>query len=265
MSDLFHDAIPDDFLDSAFTVMALCGQHRFQVLTKRPERMARYIDRLSKSVKPLEEKARERGHTFMFAGHGLLLWPLRNIWLGVSVEDQKTADERIPLLLQTPAAVRFISYEPALGPVDLSSWLPLRCCNGTDCGCMGLPINPPYLNWTIAGGESGAHARPSHPDWFRKVRNDCQAAGVPLFFKQWGEWAIASSENGIIGSLMPETGEYFTWIGIDGKTQNPSSHGLSGSIYSMAKIGKKRSGRLLDGREWREFPDAKWSELPEIT
>ena len=156
---------------------------------------------------------------------GMIRWPLwfRNIWLGVSVEDQKTADERIPLLLQTPAAVRWASYEPALGPIDFGRWIGTMRCLGCqyrgfsdgdvcpDCGCSrdyeygpiefesGLceKDKMPLLNWIVAGGESGPKARPSHPDWFRSVRDQCQTAGVPFLFKQWGEWGPMQYHAGV--------------------------------------------------------------------
>lgn len=110
------------------------------------------------------------------------------------------------------------------------------------------------FHWIIAGGESGPNARPAHPDWFRSVRDQCKAAAVPFFFKQWGEWEVASRENGHQGSVMPDTGEKYTWVGYDGKTQNPSSNGMVDPVWSMARVGKRRAGRLLDGREWNEFP-----------
>ena len=174
MSDLFHEKLPSEFIAKILAVVGDCPRHTFQVLTKRPERMREIMRDLC-----------------AFAG---IVEPPKNLWLGVSVEDQATADERIPLLLQTPAAVRFVSYEPALGPVDF------RCLQHNrefEIDSLTAIRRPPAiagssdskLNWIIAGGESGPHARPSHPDWFRSVRDQCAAAGVPFFFKQWGEWA----------------------------------------------------------------------------
>lgn len=196
MSDLFHEKVPFKFIDKVLAVAALCPQHTFTVLTKRPERMAEYINRLAKSIKPLETYARDIGHTFNFNGISLLPWPLPNLWLGVSVEDQKTTDQRIPKFLDVPAAVRFISYEPALGAVDLENivYPKFKPTHPSDPiiaydvlrGHMKGPddVGLTKLDWVIAGGESGPGARPSHPDWFRKVRDDCQAAGVPFFMKQ---------------------------------------------------------------------------------
>lgn len=195
MSDLFHESIPDEWIDRIFAVMALAPQHAFQVLTKRPKRMLAYTQRLAKNVGPLERPARAMGHTFQYDGIPLLPWPIPNVWLGVSVEDQKTADERIPLLLQTPAAVRFISYEPALGSLDLSDvreTLPdgqvrsKRALVSRDSlfGVDAFSVN--RLDWVIVGAESGNGARPLDLDWPRLIVKDCKAAGVAVFVKQLG-------------------------------------------------------------------------------
>lgn len=158
MSDLFQDGVPIDFIRRAFEVMEKAAHHQFQILTKRAERLAR----LSRS----------------------LTWA-PNVWMGVSVESTKYV-QRIDLLRQTNAHVKFLSIEPLLGPLgklDLSG-----------------------IDWVIVGGESGPRARPMHPEWAREVRDQCIASGVPFFFKQWG-----------------------------GKR-------------------KSKTGRVLDGRTWDEFP-----------
>jgi protein gp37 len=170
MSDLFHKDVPDHFLDQVFAMMALCSQHTFQILTKRPERMLAHLGRgpwpATRAILELDTPTGT--------------WPLTNVWLGVSVEDQRTADERIPLLLQTPAAVRFLSCEPLLSPIDLThvrdAYWPEQ-----------LNVNAfRGIAWVIAGGESGAHARPMDLDWARSLRDQCQAAGVAFYFKQHG-------------------------------------------------------------------------------
>jgi len=237
MSDLFHDDVPESFIRSVFVTMAAARHHIFQVLTKRAVRMQEILAQWSKDGLTLRE------------GYGTAL---PNVWLGISAEDQATADERIPLLLQTPAVVRFISYEPALGPLYLDQWLWSHTKDDE-----GVKDSQPsgMIGWVIAGGESGPGARPSHPDWFRSLRDQCQAAGVPYFFKQWVEWEIASAKNGHHGSVMPETGEKYTWIGKNGKTFNPSAPDGQ-DCYSMAKVGKKKAGRLLDGRTWDEYPES---------
>ena len=159
-----------------------------------------------------------------------LVWPLPNVWLGVSVEDQRAAEERISDLLETPAAVRFVSCEPLLGPVDLWG---ARYANPNG-GKTGAVTNwPGGLDWVIVGGESGPKARPMHPDWVRGIRDQCLAGNIPFFFKQWGEWVPAET-------IEFDPIEVRTGIRIDNQ--------------NMVKIGKKKAGRVLDGREWNEFP-----------
>lgn len=144
LTDMFGDWVCDEWIGKCFATMFATPQHIHQVLTKRAERMQAYVSRLAISLE------------------------LPNVWFGVSAENQQYADERIPLLLQTPAAVRFVSYEPALGPINFERF-----------GYVGADIN-----WVIAGGESGPGARPSHPEWFRSIRDQCEAAGVAYFMKQ---------------------------------------------------------------------------------
>ena len=195
MSDLFHPNVSDDMRDNIFAVMALCPQHTFQVLTKRPERMLEYLRQVE------NERDMQR---WINAGYEIIpnvtegirnawedmSWPLPNVWLGVSVEDQQTADERIPLLLQTPAAARFLSCEPLLGVIDLvvrvSPQVRMDPLNRYD-----------GLDWVIVGGESGPHARPMHADWARTLRDQCVRANIPFFFKQW-----ASGRTGRMPALQ---------------------------------------------------------------
>lgn len=286
MSDLFHEDVPFEFIAAVFGVMGASDRHTFQVLTKRPARMLAFSEWLRAECRHrgdftmapwqiIEEEATERVGNDRFPAHlPDVPWPLPNVWLGVSVENQRWADERIPMLLQTPAAVRFVSAEPLLGPVDLD---PLRCdmCGGAKV-TWGEPGSQPWcvecdhemgspgwldgLDLVIVGGESGKGARPMHPDWARSLRDQCAAAGVKFFFKQWGEWAPATREHGIVGHVMPDTGRTKSgiecrWIGGDGATQFPSFHGLVEPIMAIARVGKKDAGRLLDGREWSEFPE----------
>lgn len=208
MGDLFHEKVLDEWIGKIVQMMWRCPQHVFQILTKRPERMKELFSGYTE-------------YTTFFRGN-----PLPNVWLGVSVENQHFADERIPLLLETPAAVRFVSAEPLLGEVNLRAW----------------PVTRPGIHWVICGGESGANARPMHPDWARWLRDQCEACSIPFFFKQWGEWlhatqmeaAMTATELDLLskGTLCRDTG--------------------SGDLYF--KVGKKRAGRLLAGREWNEFP-----------
>lgn len=208
MSDLFHADVPDEFIAEVFAVMAAAHWHTFQILTKRHGRMRNLLTRPS----------------FRDNLAHLAPWPLPNVHLGVSVETQQWADIRIPALLDTPAAVRWISAEPLLGPVDLTRyvcphrWLDRRaddasrwvCTCGLDTGMDGaFPIRPPALDWVIVGGESGPGARPMHPDWARGLRDQCQVAEVPFFFKQAGavlarEWGC-SDRKGHTPAEWPET------------------------------------------------------------
>lgn len=235
MGDLFHESMPDAWIDRVFAVMALAPQHTFLVLTKRSARMRAYIDA---------------------AAHGERdQWPLPNVWLGVSAEDQQRAAERIPDLLATPAAKRFASCEPMLGPISLR-WLaafpenaPTTAMKPGAAGTNELD-GLRRLDWIIAGGESGPGARPLHPDWARALRDQCVAAGVPFFFKQWGEWAPAlhdDEDDGRVLRQIERVGNFDPW---NAPVFDP--HRTSGVNWRL--LGKKRAGRLLDGREWNEAP-----------
>jgi protein gp37 len=186
-SDLFGEWNADEMIDRVLAVMALCPQHMFQVLTKRSLQMREYLSSqtiqsriaafqweiIENRVDPNDRRSDDIRATALDPDED---WPLPNLWLGVSVEDQQRADERIPLLLQTPAAVRFVSYEPAVGPVILQpGWL------------RGVPMSDgSRINWTIVGGESGPGARPFNLQWARDVIRQCQDAAVAVFFKQAG-------------------------------------------------------------------------------
>jgi protein gp37 len=161
MSDLFQDGVPETFVQDVFKVIQACPQHTFQVLTKRADRMRDVVSSVGRTV------IDQGGH-----------WPLPNVWLGVSVENQVFAVERIPLLLQTPAAIRFISAEPLLAPVDLAAWLQVETG--------GNAAGQTRLDWVIVGGESGHGARPFDVKWARAITGQCGAAGVPCFVKQFG-------------------------------------------------------------------------------
>lgn len=262
--DLFHEAVPDDVLDQVFAVMALCPQHIFQVLTKRADRMRAYLSaedlpiRVQDTVDNMEPNGIHR-----FADHEPWIadeFPLRNVWLGVSVEDQRRADERIPDLLATPAAVRWISAEPLLGPVDLKHIRPqdraeIDALRGMDFD-QGLPCA--RLDWVVVGGESGPGARPMHPDWARSLRDQCAAAGVSYHFKQWGAWAEldqakAADEAGWQGNR--------DWMVLsrDGALDIPDGRWPDADLGEAAvvRIGKKAAGRLLDGKQHDSFPEAR--------
>lgn len=259
-SDLFGEWVPLDQIDRVFAVMALCPQHTFQVLTKRSKRMREYLTigpwgQIEMAAEELldENPKLRRIYSVADALHVDRI-PLPNIWLGVSCEDQQRANERIPDLLATPAAVRFLSVEPLLGPVDLDlprcdahdreetffdEELGCECC--VPCRADGRigelsyghwldPLND-GIAWVIVGGESGAGARPMHPQWARSLRDQCQAAGVPYFFKQHGAWVSCSEVAG--------KGKHFHFP--DGAT--------------VRRVGKKKAGSMLDGVEWKQFPE----------
>ncbi len=255
MGDLFHEGATTGFIDCVFAVMALCPQHTFQVLTKRAARMREYLNYHSRDVRTSLAVFRVPGltekqqHESVSLIEDRMAQPLPNVWLGVSVENQHFADERIPLVLQTPAAVRWISAEPLLGSLDFSNvkdergyqsdrYDALRGRYAVTCSKIPHEMsmgNVPKLDWVVCGGESGPNARPMHPDWARSLRDQCQSAGVPFFFKQWGEW-YPISHQGLCSSIPVRE---FKFIAND---------------VNWARVGKKAAGRLLDGRTWDEFP-----------
>lgn len=240
MGDLFHDHIPDEWIDRVFAVMALCPQHTFQVLTKRSARMRNYCqsrfetewgsEQLWEAIEDLSDRGGEHDA------------PLPNVWLGVSVEDQQRADERIPDLLATPAAVRWISAEPLLGPVNITDAMWAR-------EDRLLEDMAATIDWVVVGGESGPGARPMHPDWARSLRDQCAAADVPFFFKQWGEWAPIGREHAHSMLLITADG-FVVPKALAVMRRNHYGHGL----IEVAKLGKKRAGRLLDGAIHDEMP-----------
>lgn len=258
--DMFHPNVPEEWIDRCFVVMALTPQHTHQVLTKRSQRMKEYfLKQQSLKRSQLVEKFPE----LKAAEENIALWMLKNVWLGVSVEDQPRADARILDLLATPAAVRFLSVEPMLGPIDLEypSTLfpggPLYCCSGHECGCRGMPTDPPLIhgiNWCIVGGESGPGARPMHPDWARSLRDQCQNAHVAFHFKQWGNWRPPLSEAEAYDTSKGRAGSPPAFIVAQDGTVHcyENDHAIGGKV--MFNVGKKAAGRLLDGRLWDEMP-----------
>jgi protein gp37 len=280
-SDLFHPGVPFEFTDRAFAVMALCPQHTFMVLTKRPERMEEYLVSRAGTMLIGEQRSRmawlKYGALIVSRREGWIerfeqanampALPYANVWLGTSVENQAAADARIPHLLRCPAAVRFLSVEPMLGPVEFSD-----VTHRSDCvRVLGKPAMH-GIHWVIAGGESGPNARPMHPDWARSLRDQCQVASVPFYFKQWGEWAPHWTDNVVhddqFGKLMrflissstdkSEVGKH-VWHAY------PKERIVCSEKYpdkfsrfeEMRRVGKKAAGHLLDGRQWHEFPEGK--------
>lgn len=229
MSDLFHEDIPADFIQSVWDVMVEADWHTYQILTKRPERMLAVVPHLRYPI-----------------GTKWMDGPAVHIWLGVSCEDQATADLRIPLLLQVPAAIRFLSCEPLLAPVSLEAFQPFTgALNNGYRAARGILGG--HIHWVIVGGESGPGARPMHPAWVRSIRDQCLAAGVPFFYKQWGAWAPACDHE--------EPDNHMRAIDRNGwELEYMMLSDYDAGAEVMARVGKKKAGRLLDGRTWDQFP-----------
>lgn len=219
-NDLFHEAVPDQLIYGATRVMKARSWHTFLLLTKRPEKMRRLSN---------------------------LYDELPNVWSGLTVCNQQEADAKIPIFLQVPGK-KFLSLEPLLGPINFRwmKWISRTESTGhldilKDISCV------------ILDGETGPGARPLHPDWVRSVRDQCAATGVPFFFKGWGEWEIASYENGHYGSCMPDDGKKYVWVGKNGKIFFPSAP-ADHDCWAMAKSGRKKAGRILDSRTHNDLP-----------
>jgi protein gp37 len=217
MSDLFHAAVPDAFILRVLEVMRRAPEHTFQVLTKRGDRMFAFFDKLGEPVPT-------------------------NCHLGVSVEDQLTWEERAPWLLAIRAAIRFVSFEPLLGPID---------ARGTHVRMASIPARDwplAGIQWAIVGGESGPQARPTHPDWIRSLRDQCELAGVPFFFKQWGEWGPGEANNG----PPLRTERVASWWGnswtFGTLTPKQSSETHTDDAPHVYRLGRRATGRMLDGR-----------------
>jgi protein gp37 len=269
MTDLFADFVTDKMIDRVFAVMALCPQHTFQVLTKRSARMRRYLSQFERRGHYVCSTTRDQiwrdprdGNSFLLLQEGQS-WPLPNVWLGVSAERQKEADERIPDLLATPAAVRFISAEPLLGPINLSGLgvptvhhhpdnkieaIETKKAFGALVKAAASHLGSVTLDQVIVGGESGPRARPMHPQWPRDLRDQCEDAGVPFFFKQHGEFA--PSGTGDQKWIVRADASYAAMPTPAGIGHHSPMDGSS-FVY---RVGKKAAGRLLDGVEHNGMP-----------
>lgn len=232
MSDLFHENIPFEFINAVFSVMSDISQHTYQVLTKRPDNALKFIDWKSDQ-------------------HHNCWLPPDNVYIGVSVEDQTNADQRVPKLLEIPSAKRFLSMEPLLDRVNIDQWIE-------------------NIDWVIVGGESGAKARPLHPNWVRVVRDLCLEYKTPFFFKQWGEYLPFEEDaqppfyNDMLGNLHDAHNLQFT----DPPTGEPSKAWYHDEYYGIEegmnhnarhckfkRTGKKVSLNYLDGKQHLEIPE----------
>ena len=272
MGDLFHENTPFEWVDRVMAIAAVLPSHIFIVLTKRAKRMAEYFGQGKENlVKRWEDATYELGiadknedpdaaacflYNRCLSGAKVPSWgwPLSNVWVGVTAENQERANERVPWLLQVPAAVKFVSVEPMLGPVDFEKVEITKVLGNNAFGLISFSkIN--HLDWVICGGESGHKARPLHPDWVRGLRDQCGQAGVPFFFKQWGEWIPLDQYNGderrtvkqenIIS--MSSYGDYGPFLKTDYMIDERN-------YKTICKIGRKAAGNELDGRRWEEYP-----------
>jgi protein gp37 len=259
MGDLFHENVPFEFIAQVYGVMSICKQHTFIVLTKRPDRALEFYQWCETRQQELYKCPADQNIYLEYLPGDIVgsytekhgdefpdEIPLENVWFGVSAENQARADERIPILFQIPATVKFVSCEPMLGSIELQ----YTCFNGADSleSLAGI-------DWIICGGESGPDARPMHPDWARSLRDQCKSSAVPFFFKQWGEWLSIYDRDKDDPDWREcpkdkgETGRYLNLAG---------GHGFHGKrVVFVKRVGKKKAGNLLDGVEYREFPSAK--------
>lgn len=240
LADVFDNQVPTEWREDLWSLIHETPHLDWLLLTKRPQNIARMLPEAW--------------------GDG---WP--NVWLGTTVENQAEADRRIPHLRAIPAKVRFLSCEPLLGPMDLTTSLRAfdHCahdgaavngcegCDGSGGGDCGA-VTRSCIGWVIAGGESGPGARSPHPAWFRSLRDQCRDAGVPFFFKQWGEWAPANPKD----ESAPFPNGWRAMRGHGGRPPAREELYPEAGAAFVAKVGKKAAGALLDGREWREVPHA---------
>lgn len=239
-NDLYHEDVPTEFIDEVYLAAERAPQHTFLILTKRAKFLSEYwYDRQH------AEGLRHRGCP-------------DNVWHGVTVCNQAEADEKIPHLIKVPGNL-FLSIEPMLGPINLkhldadakghADFCQVDCLTGrhTDMGrpCKDVPV----VHQVLLGGESGKNARQMHPDWVRGVRDQCEAAGVPFMFKQWGEWVVATDEAMWKHKKQWDMRRYdCLFLDVDGTVNNESSHGMSKEAFAMIRVGKKKAGRTLDGK-----------------
>lgn len=231
LADVFDNQVPETWRADLWELIAATPHLDWLLLTKRPQNIAKMLPQC------------------WAAGQ---LSP--NVWLGTTVENQTEANRRIPHLLAVPAVKRFLSCEPLLGPVDLRRHLVGHEQAGIVGECVGWT---PPLDWIIAGGESGPGARPAHPDWFRSLRDQCQAAGVPFFFKQWGEWGAIDPTRRAEARAIADDGTVYRMADLaypNGARRGEAIRAGHTNLKSIYRVGKRAAGAMLDGCEHREIP-----------
>ncbi len=238
MGDLFHEDVSDTFIGDVFSKMAMAHQHTFLVLTKRPERAYRWFTQYYNGGFTAEELIRGRVNTLLHRHPSEPIegwrWPLKNVWMGTTTENQPMADERVPWILRIPAALRFVSVEPMLGAVIFRK---IVMPDGDHLGNFFNHGTGTGIDWVICGGESGPSARITHPNWVKDLLGQCQDTRIPFFFKQWGEWLPIEGE-------VPA--EY---------TEHPMRK--LGDGITFVRLGKRLSGDIVAGRQWHEYPEVK--------
>jgi protein gp37 len=247
MGDLFHESVPFEWIAKVFAVMAKARQHTFMILTKRPERMAAFLACAGGRVCPSEALYDHiEDDVKIDYEKDIVPWPLQNVWLGTSIENQLQAKTRIPALFRCDAVFHYVSVEPMLGRIDLThldvegagdpEWCQIDALTGrqTDMGrpCPSIDVR---LDFVIVGGESGPDARSTHPMWVYDLQGQCDKAWVPFFFKQWGEWMPVED-----GSFRP--GDLVHYTEVD---SNPRR---------MRRVGKRAAGNLIMGKAYQELP-----------
>jgi protein gp37 len=271
-SDLFHELVPDSVLLQAWEIMARTPRHMYLILTKRPARMRSFVRRLAFATPTTAQRRAGISGRVPYllpsaeANRRLgAVEPLANVWLGVSAEDQAWAANRIPILLETPAAERFLSAEPLVGAIDLTN-LPMRRGSSMLDALRGdvksssdgvvYAAAPSSLDWVIAGGESGPDSRPMHPEWARSLRDQCTKAGTPFLFKQWGNWAPPTEAAGHSAKDLVTDKDRCQLVDLDGQLRGRPHDGGEAvdGLEPMRRYHKTAGGRVLDGSEWDEFP-----------
>jgi len=249
MSDLFHPNVTDEMRDRIFAVIFLTPRHTYQILTKRPETQWWYFSPenpryTARRICDAAEKLQPGLEVFDCD----LYFPLINAWLGTSTENQKAFDERVPYLAATDASLRFLSVEPMLEEINTRKVITPHGWKATSNALAGI-------GWVICGGESGHHARPMHPDWACRLRDDVLSSGIPFFFKQFGEWTPGENVERSAGIVQTATWFDNKWLFSEENLANDEGH--HDDEPDLYRVGKKEAGAFLDGKEYHQYPRIK--------